>query len=136
MILVAIDGTETSLRAGAFVAGLVRGSGVRVVCLYVRTLMPLATPSLVELGLADQDLKQEIADELRAQVNLQGTAMGLNVEFVERTGNVFTEIVDVATELRADSIVVGASTHAGIRIVSAMGARLIRLGRWPITVVP
>jgi nucleotide-binding universal stress UspA family protein len=42
----------------------------------------------------------------------------------------------MATEIRADAIVVGASTWAGHRFAGSLAVRLVKAGRWPVTVVP
>jgi nucleotide-binding universal stress UspA family protein len=39
-------------------------------------------------------------------------------------------------ETRADAIVVGASKQAGHRFVGSLAVRLVRAGKWPVTVVP
>lgn len=41
-----------------------------------------------------------------------------------------------ADELRADAVVVGASEQAGHRIIGSVAVRLVKAGRWPVTVVP
>jgi hypothetical protein len=33
-------------------------------------------------------------------------------------------------------VVVGASEHAGHRIVGSLATRMVRAGKWPVTVVP
>ena len=35
-----------------------------------------------------------------------------------------------------DMVVVGASEHAGHRLVGSIATRLVRAGLWPVTVVP
>jgi nucleotide-binding universal stress UspA family protein len=35
-----------------------------------------------------------------------------------------------------DAVVVGASTHAGHRLVGSLALHLVRVARWPVTVVP
>jgi nucleotide-binding universal stress UspA family protein len=42
----------------------------------------------------------------------------------------------VAKQVRAEVIVVGASESAGHRLVGSLAVRLVRAGRWPVTVVP
>lgn len=41
-----------------------------------------------------------------------------------------------AEELTADAVVVGASEQAGHRIIGSVAVRLVKAGRWPVTVVP
>jgi nucleotide-binding universal stress UspA family protein len=38
--------------------------------------------------------------------------------------------------VRADAIVVGASMKAGHKLVGSLAIRLVRAGKWPVTVVP
>jgi nucleotide-binding universal stress UspA family protein len=42
----------------------------------------------------------------------------------------------VADEVHADAVIVGASTKAGHRLVGSLAVRLVKAGRWPVTVVP
>jgi nucleotide-binding universal stress UspA family protein len=42
----------------------------------------------------------------------------------------------VADESRADAVIVGASAQAGHRLLGSVAVRLVRTGRWPVTVVP
>ncbi len=58
------------------------------------------------------------------------------VELVVARGDPFTELTRLAGELYADLVVVGASTHAGHRLIGSLAVRLVRAGRWPVTVVP
>jgi hypothetical protein len=47
-----------------------------------------------------------------------------------------TQLCRIATPVRADGVVVGASTQAGHRLMGSLVVRLVRAGRWPVTVVP
>ena len=51
-------------------------------------------------------------------------------------GDPYHELRRVADEVRADAVVVGASTKAGHRLVGSLAVRLVKAGRWPVTVVP
>ena len=51
-------------------------------------------------------------------------------------GDPWTELTRVADELRVDAVVVGASESAGHRIIGSLAGRLVRAGRWPVSVVP
>nr|WP_269724390.1 universal stress protein [Pseudofrankia inefficax] len=51
-------------------------------------------------------------------------------------GDPFTELRHTATEVAADLVVVGASSSAGHRLVGSIATRLVKLGLWPVTVVP
>lgn len=135
VMLVAIDGSDTSMRAGAYAAGMARRQNARLVCLYVRPFS-----AAVGIGAAAvtsmRDAHDDIARELRQAVETQSARVGISAEFVERNGNPYMEIVRLAGELRADAVIVGASTKAGHRFVGSLAVHLVRASRWPVTVVP
>ena len=134
-ILVGVDGSVTSMHAGAYAAGLARRQGSQIIALYVATTGGLAAGMAATAGALLQT-QQEIAAELRAQVEDARERLGLQVKFVQRRGNPYVEIVRVADELRVDAIVIGASTQSGRRLVGSLAERLVRDARWPVTVVP
>jgi nucleotide-binding universal stress UspA family protein len=135
ILLVGIDGSETSLRAGAYAGGLAMRQHARLVCLYVRTYsvsVGVGIAAVPALASAHDD----VAGELREMVETQSVRMGVSAQFVEREGSPFAEIVRLADELPADAVIVGASTKAGHRFVGSLAVHLVRLSKWPITVVP
>ncbi|MGH3599736.1 MAG: universal stress protein [Pseudonocardiaceae bacterium] len=134
-ILVAIDGSETALRAGAYAAGMARRQHSRLACLYVRAVSGLAAaaPGAVSAIRATQDT---LSAELRDAVEKESARIGLDTVFIERQGNPFTELVRLAEELQVDAVVVGASTKAGHRFVGSLAVHLVRIAHWPVTVVP
>jgi nucleotide-binding universal stress UspA family protein len=135
VLLVAVDGSDTSLRAGAYAAGMGRRERARLICLYVR---PYTAVAGIGAGAAVsmQEAQDEIAADLRQQVEIQAARLGLRAEFVERTGNAYAEIVRLADEVRADAVIVGASTKAGHRFIGSLAVHLVKANRWPVTVVP
>ena len=134
-ILVAVDGSETSLRAAAYAAGMARRQHGRLVCLYVRTLPGLA--SIAPGGAAAVDeTHDEVAQEIKATVQENAARLGVDARFLVRSGNPYTAITEVASELHADAVMVGASMQPGHRIVGSLASHLVRAARWPVTVVP
>lgn len=133
-ILVGIDGTDTSLRAGAYAAGLARRQGATIVVVHVRTTT--AASGMAATAGAALETQEQIADEIRDLVRAGIEHTGIAAEYVERQGNPYKELLAVAAELRVDAIVVGASTQAGHRIVGSLATRLVRDAAWPVTVVP
>jgi nucleotide-binding universal stress UspA family protein len=123
------------MRAGAYAAGMARRQGARLVCLYVR---PFSAVSGIGAGAAVsmQEAHDSVAAELRQTVEEQAARLGIDVVLVERDGNPFTEIVKLADEIKADAVIVGASTKAGHRFVGSLAVHLVRVSRWPVTVVP
>jgi nucleotide-binding universal stress UspA family protein len=135
VLLVGIDGSDTSLRAGAYAAGLATRQRARLVCLYVRTYSVAAGVGIAAVP-SIQKAHDDIASELREMLETQSARIGISAEFVEREGSPFAEIVRLAKELPADAVIVGASTKAGHRFVGSLAVHLVRSSQWPITVVP
>ena len=83
-----------------------------------------------------QQAFEEESAELRRLVLSGAENAGIAAEFVTANGDPFNELVRVADEMRADAVVVGASSQAGHRLIGSIALRLVRAGRWPVTVVP
>lgn len=82
----------------------------------------------------------EIAEELVAQIReaterVKGI-FDIRWEFHTFRGDPYSGLVQTADELKADAVVVGASEQAGHRFVGSVAVRLVKSGRWPVTVVP
>ena len=135
LIVAAVDGSETSLRAAAYATGLARRQNARIAYVFVHTLGTFANtvPGAVS---AVNEANRETAGQLRELIEASAGRVGVSASFHERHGNPFSEIVAVADELRADAVVVGASTHAGHRVAGSLALHLVRAARWPVTVVP
>jgi nucleotide-binding universal stress UspA family protein len=136
VILVGVDGSSTGMRAGAYAAGLARRQRSRLVIVYV------ASPSMWmgltpgALAAAQEQLFDELVSELRDQIRDRAGEIGVPITFMVRRGDAFVELREAATELHADTVVVGASEQTGHRFVGSVATRLVRAGRWPVTVVP
>ena len=137
-ILVGVDGSTSSLRAAADAMGLARRQGSRLVAVYVRTppsgLLPLAdTGGAVATVIETQD---EVEQELRALLLDRMSPFPVDARLMIRSGEPFTEISDVAHEVRADAVIVGRSAKIVHRLAGSIASKLVRCGRWPVTVVP
>jgi nucleotide-binding universal stress UspA family protein len=138
VILVGVDDSVTALRAGAYAAGLARRQRARVVVVYVAPIasMALASPAGPAVVAAENEAHDEIAKEVADRTDTMARELGISATFIMAHGDPFHEIDRIATETRADAIVVGASLKAGHRLMGSLAVRLVRAGKWPVTVVP
>ncbi|MFJ6656507.1 universal stress protein [Streptomyces sp. NPDC091377] len=136
VIVVGLDGSDSSLRAAAYGAGLARRQGALLALVYVQPMVAAGAA----LGAPVADTTEEIAEDLVAQIReaterVRGI-FDLRWEFHTFRGDAYGGLVKAADELKADAVVVGASEQAGHRIVGSVAVRLVKAGRWPVTVVP
>jgi nucleotide-binding universal stress UspA family protein len=138
VILVGVDDTTTSLRAAAYAAGLARRQGAQVTVVFVAPVAALgaATPGGAELVAVQRESVRQTADNLRRRVEEGSAYLGIPITFMVAEGEAYAEIRRIADEIRADGVVVGASAKAGHRLIGSLAVRLVRAGRWPVTVVP
>jgi nucleotide-binding universal stress UspA family protein len=134
-ILVGVDGSDSSLRAGAYAAGLARRQASTLVALYVAPTGHVSAAMAATAGIVLPD-DDAFANQLEETVRQRAADVGVRVEFLRRRGDPYVELVAVAAELRVDAVVVGASRHAGHRIVGSLAGRLVKNAQWPVTVVP
>ncbi|GGY07111.1 universal stress protein [Streptomyces djakartensis] len=136
VIVAGVDGSESSLRAAAYAAGLARRQHALLAVVYVQPVLAAGAA----LGAPVADTTDEIAEDLVAQIRdaarrLKGI-FEVRWEFHTFRGDPYNGLVKAADELKADAVVVGASEQAGHRIVGSVAVRLVKAGRWPVTVVP
>ncbi|MFI0350527.1 universal stress protein [Actinomadura sp. 9N407] len=137
MIVAGVDGSDTSMRAGAYAWGLARRNDARLLLVHVSPISSLS--SLTPGGAAImREAAEETARELRAEVDraISRGRPAVRYEFVVEQGDAATMLARVADRVRADVVVVGASAQAGHRLIGSVAVRLVRAGHWPVTVVP
>lgn len=133
MIVVGVDGSESSWRAAAYAAGLARRHGALLVLVYVQPRHVVAVSDVVMLM---AETASQLADEIAARLHDAAKRIPVRWKFHTFRGDPFGGLVRVADDLRADAVVVGASEHVNHRIMGSLAVRLVKAARWPVTVVP
>ena len=136
VILVGVDGSPTSLRAAAYAAGLARRQRSRLVAVHVTEAAPPMAAWLPAGQAVAADAAAQVDAELRGELTPAAERLGIEIEYRTVSGDPVTELSRIADALPADAVLVGASEQAGHRVIGSVAVRLVRLGRWPVTVVP
>lgn len=136
-VVVAVDGTASSLRAVSYAAGLARRNGAVLTLVHVRKV-PSTAAWLGSVGapIEEMDLEDRGLTVMEQLANVARSERGVEVECAVCDGVTTREIARVADELHADAVVVGCSRSRLHRIAGSVAARLVRRGSWPVTVVP
>ncbi len=136
MIVVGVDGSQSSLRAAAYAGGLARRQKALLAIVYVQPVLSASAA----LGAPVADTTEQIAEGLMAEIHgamdRVKDVWDVRWEFHTFHGDPYNGLVTAADELKADAVVVGASESAGHRFVGSVAVRLVKAGRWPVTVVP
>jgi nucleotide-binding universal stress UspA family protein len=137
MIVVGLDGSRTSWRAASYANGLARRQRSRVTVVYVASPGALGAMATDGAGMAVMaEAREELAADLRRQVERLAGERGVDTDFWVVHGDPFTELRIVARQVHADALVVGAAERVGHRFAGSLAARLVKAGLWPVTVVP
>lgn len=137
VIVVGVDGSDSSLRAAAYAAGLARRQGARLTVVYIQplgaSLNPMAGAALAQMG---RDTAADLSRQIRDNAPRIAQGELPKIDFIVEPGDPFHGLVRVADRLRADVVVIGGSKQTGHRIVGSVAVRLVKAGHWPVTVVP
>lgn len=135
VMLVGVDGSPTSDRALAEAFALAPGLRASVCAV---TVVKLVAPTGEQIGAtaALEEAADEVAASMREVLRVSSERTGVRAELVVRRGSVLTELVRAADERPVRMVFVGASTSPGHRLIGALAPRIVRVGRWSVTVVP
>ncbi|MEV7674007.1 universal stress protein [Streptomyces sp. NPDC000963] len=136
VIMAGVDGSASSLRAAAYAAGLARRQNALLALVYVQPLLPAGAALGAPVAGVTEEIAEALAEEIRASAERVKDLWQVRWEFRTFRGDAYAGLVRAAEELTADAVVVGASESAGHRFVGSVAVRLVKAGRWPVTVVP
>lgn len=134
-IVVGVDGTPTSMRAAAYAAGLARRQHTRLYAVHARST-PATLITLADHGGMAMNAVLQAQEELESHLREEIGGWGADIELIVRVGDPLAVLSEVARETRAEAVVVGSSASVGHRFGGSLAVRLVRCGRWPVTVVP
>ncbi|MEV7186137.1 universal stress protein [Kitasatospora sp. NPDC093102] len=137
MVLAGLDGSDSSWRATAYAAGLARRQGAVLAVAYIQPILGAAT-ALAGAAVAEttQEIAEELLTALREAEHRVREVWKVEWRFLTMRGDPYTGLAKLADELRADAVVVGVSEQAGHKVIGSVAVRLVKAGRWPVTVVP
>jgi nucleotide-binding universal stress UspA family protein len=136
VIMVGIDGSDTTMRAAAYAGGLARRQGAHLVVVFIAVPSAWTAMATPALALAQEETFVQLTTEIRQQVRAAAEELGLSVTLLCRRGDPYVQLGRVADEVRPDMVVVGASARPWRGLTRSMATRLVRAGRWPVVVVP
>jgi nucleotide-binding universal stress UspA family protein len=141
VVVVGIDGSNTSWDAFCWACGETRRLGGRTVAVFVGPTSGVASATAASFGGAVvaygaiQQTMTDQAEELGDQVRAYGRDHGVDVAFVYAQGDTAKELLRIANADHADLVVVGRSTKARHHLAGSLGRRLVGRGDAPIIVV-
>ncbi|MFJ1454922.1 universal stress protein [Nocardia wallacei] len=136
VILVGIDGSDASWRAAAYAAGLARRQNALLAMIYVQPWMAMAGAYGADVQAVTAEMAEDLAREIQQHAERVRDVYAVRWKFLTRRGDPYTGLAEAADELKADAVVVGASEKTGHRLIGSVAVRLVKAGRWPVTVVP
>ncbi|MFE9857148.1 universal stress protein [Streptomyces sp. NPDC005780] len=136
VIVAGLDGSESSMRAAAYAAGLARRQRAMLALVYVQPVLTAGAALGAPVGDATGDVAESLVNEIRESTERMKDIWDVRWEFHTFRGDPYNGLVTAADELKADAVVVGASESAGHRFIGSVAVRLVKAGRWPVTVVP
>ncbi|WP_326781959.1 universal stress protein [Streptomyces longwoodensis] len=136
VILVGVDGSDTSMRAAAYAGGLARRQNALLAVVYVQPVMAAGTALGAPVAETTDGIAEDLVAEIRVAAERVKGIFDVRWEFHTFRGDPYNGLVKAAEELKADAVIVGASEQAGHRLIGSVAVRLVKAGRWPVTVVP
>ncbi|GHG27771.1 universal stress protein [Streptomyces filamentosus] len=136
VIMAGVDGSASSLRAAAYAAGLARRQHALLALVYVQPVLAGGAALGAPVAGTTGEIAESLVEEIRTSAERVKGLWQVRWEFHTFRGDAYAGLARAADDLKADAVVVGVSESAGHRFVGSVAVRLVKAGRWPVTVVP
>ena len=134
-LVVGVDGSDTSWRAVYYAFGLARRQQATVLAVFAVTA-PVALGWGGDIVAAVAETNLQMAAELKHAIQTLAADYRVRTEFISRTGDPVSVLIQIAHEQHADALLVGASQALIHRVLPSKAIHAIRQCRCPVTVVP
>jgi nucleotide-binding universal stress UspA family protein len=141
VVVIGLDGSETSWHAFSWGCGEARRTGGRAVAVFVSPCLRLGAGAGLMLGIDSYDhgavetaVRQQ-AERLRVEALARAVSARIELTFLHARGDPASELLRVAGEVHADLTAIGRSTKLCHRLAGALGRRLLAKRDAPIIVV-
>jgi nucleotide-binding universal stress UspA family protein len=136
VIVVGLDGSPSSWDAFCWAAGEAARSKGKVVAVYVTPLTEPAAAFGVPYDYAGiEEVRQEVADELKSEAARRAKELGVALGFVTEHGDTTHALIDIARVLHANLVVVGRSAKVLHHLAGSLSHRLTSRSDAPVVVV-
>jgi nucleotide-binding universal stress UspA family protein len=141
-ILVATDGSETSMRALDIAIGIVKASGASVTAVYVMDMQRLSQlPGYASMtGFKDNltELMLKEGREAMAEIEDKACDAGVIFERIVAQGDPAEELLKLCSQSGFDLIVMGTIGKAGLKkfLLGSVAEKVVRHSQVPVLVVP
>ena len=141
VVLVGMDGSETSWDALSWACGEARRLRGRAVAVFVSSPAGSGIGASAFIGAAPFDygwndsMVAERADALRRELERYAAGQDVDLTFVHTRGNAASELLRLAAAHHADQIVVGRSMKVRHRLAGSLGRRLAGKRDAPVVIV-
>lgn len=136
VIVAGVDGSDSSLRAVAYAAGLARRQRALLAVVYVQPVLAAGIAAGAPVADTTDEIAKGLVRDMREAAEQVKDIFDIRWEFHTFRGDAYSGLVTAADQLKADAVVVGASEQSGHRFIGSVAVRLVKAGRWPVTVVP
>jgi nucleotide-binding universal stress UspA family protein len=141
-IMVATDGSETSMRAAIIAVGLAKLAGGSVAAIYVVDIFRLSKlPGYTTLpGISERlmELMLKEAETATSEVGEMATNAGVPFEKIVAEGNPSEEILRQSSESGMDLLLMGSIGRTGLEklMLGSVAEKVVRHSKVPVLIVP